>query len=75
MKRTALLVACILVPLVCSIAYVLTGMVCDVLDTNDSAFACCVGAIAVPTILVLFACMRSSQISACERRAREGDNV
>jgi len=73
MKRTAIIVACILVPLVCSIAYVLTGMVCDVLDTNDSAFACCVGAIAVPTILGLFAFMRSSQVSECERRTRGFD--
>ena len=67
-RRFIITVSLFLVSLGC----ILAQPICDLLDTNDVCFGFCFAALVAGT-LGLFACMRSSQISECERRTRGFD--
>jgi len=80
MRRALSIASLVLMSLACVLAGPVFALIiaqpvgvkelCDWVEASNVRYALCCLAPIVVAVLVLFACMRSSQ-SACERRARE----
>ena len=79
MKRAVIIVACLLASVVCGAMLPLVPIAWELLDPQQQhfigaiVFLVAVSLVLLCTVLGLAACMRSSQVSECERRTRGFD--